>query len=509
MTNKRTFTSIRKKMIIIFLITTLLTSLTSVFILRTSKNLIDKMDVMFSDNVELEEFLTIMDSVDYNLTNYLITDDSDSILNYHKEKDNFKKYAEAMFKNYRGIYKENELIYKDILYMVDTYLEETDAAVEARRINDADEYIDRYGEANKISGYIQKYVDRLNLSNLNVNTKKYSGMSEDLNKLLFMNMTLIISVIVLNLFIIVYYSYNLTQPIVKLAESAKEISGGNFDAADVEVYTKDELTIMANAFNGMKKSIKDHILEIHDIADMESELLEQQIDNLKMKSLLDESELKALQMQINPHFLFNTLNTGMQLALIEGADRTSEFLDDTAKIFRYNVNSIDKSVKIKDEIEMVKSYCNMFKVRFGESVKFEYSIDESLLEINVPPLIIQPFIENATIHGIGEKENGGIISISIVKESGDALIKIKDNGAGMTEMTRKILIESNEVSKSSDTSNGIGVYNVVHRLRLFYKIEDVIDIETEMGRGTTFILKIPMYRNDETRNFYNLDLLSK
>lgn len=489
---KRLFKSIRTKMIGVFVITTILTAITALFILRTSQNLIQKMDDMFSANVEIEEFLTIMHSVDDHLNNYLVTDDSDSVLNYHKQKDIFEAKAKSMFDSARQVYTQDDLIYKDIRFMVASYLNEADKAVEARRLNDADEYITRYSEANRIMGYIEMYANRLNLSNLDVNTEQYLRMTEDLNMLMLTNIVLIGTVIVLNSMVIFYMTYNFTRPITKIAHSAEEISKGNFNADDVKVHSQDELGVMADAFNGMKHSIKEYIEELHDKADTEAKLFEQQIENLEMQSLLDDAEFKALQMQINPHFLFNTLNAGVQLAMIEGADRTSGFLDDIAKIFRYNVKSMNRVVKIKDEIDMVRAYGNLFNIRFGDMIKFEYDIDCSLFEMEVPPLIIQPFVENATIHGIGNIEEGGIIKISLLRSDKGAIIEISDNGVGMNNETiSKILSGFKFESEKSGHTTGIGVYNVIQRLKIFFSTQDVIDIESNSKDGTKVTLRIP------------------
>lgn len=486
------FNSIKSRIIAVFVLTMILTSATSIFILGLSSNIIEKMDDMFAANVEIERFLNDMDNVNANLTNYLVTSDSDSLLNYYRYKEILYEKAQSMFYELHGIYSQNDLIYKDIAYMVDSYLNETVAAVEAKRTDNADEYIARYAEANQITGYIRTYADRLNLNILNTNTTQYLDMSEYLNKLRTANLVLIISVILLNMLVISYLTFNMTKPIIKLAHSAEEMSRGNFDAEDVEVYSQDELSIMANAFNAMKHSIRNYIKELHNKADTESQLLEQQIENLRMQSLLADAEMKALQMQINPHFLFNTLNAGVQLAMIEGADRTSTFLDNMAKIFRYNVKSLDRKVRIKDEIDTIKAYENLFFVRFGDIMKFEYDIDESLLDIDVPPLIIQPLVENATIHGIGNLERGGVINISLYKSGGTARIGVRDNGAGMSEETRQKILKCQRFDSGiSGHMTGIGIYNVVQRLRLFFNCEDVIEVMSAPGEGTTVVLKIP------------------
>jgi sensor histidine kinase YesM len=248
----------------------------------------------------------------------------------------------------------------------------------------------------------------------------------------------------------------------------------------------------------MKHSIRNYISELHNKADTESQLLEQQIENLRMQSLLADAEMKALQMQINPHFLFNTLNAGMQLAMIEGADRTTTFLDNMAKIFRYNVKSLDRTVRIKDEIDTIKAYEDLFIVRFGDIMKFEYDIDQSLLDINVQPLIIQPLVENATIHGIGNMEMGGVIKVSLDKDDGLVRMSVQDNGAGMSEETRQKILKCQMYDDdTAGNMTGIGICNVVQRLRLFFRYDDVIEVTSAPGEGTKVTLKIPYISRQE------------
>lgn len=481
-------------MIFVYVLTTVLMSITSVFILIISGNLISKMDDMFSANVLVEEFIQTMESVDDNLASYLSTDNSDSLLEYYKTRDDLRDQAHYMYDDTKGIYDQDDLIYKDISNMVESYVEETDLAVESKRLGDADQYIKQYSHANQIADYIKTYTDRLNLNKVRVNTMQYLGMAEDLSKLSFTNIMLIVSVILLNILMITNMTYKMTQPITKLASSAGEISKGNFNIEDIEVASKDELNIMANAFNAMKHSIRDYIAKLHDKADTESQLLEQQIENLKIQSLLVDAEIKALQMQINPHFLFNTLNAGVQLAMLEGAERTSGFLDDISKMFRYNVKSLSRKVKLKEEIDSIRAYSNLIYVRFGDIIRFNYSIDCSVLDMDVPPLIIQPLVENATIHGIGNLEQGGIITISVGGDEDYVNIIIEDDGVGMDESTRQRILNCEVFeNKKSGHTTGIGIANVVQRLRLFFGVDDVIDIESSPNKGTKIILKLPRY----------------
>ena len=492
---KKIFRSIRTRMTSVFLATTILISLTSIFILISSRDLIDKMDGMFSANVEMEEFISELNVVNTNLTNYLVTDDSDSLLNYYKYKESFAEKTKSMFDASQGIYSQDDLIYKDIVYMVDSYLMDADEAVMAKGMDDADTYISQFAQASEIKEYINTYAERLNLNKLSVNTSQYLLMAGDISRLQTTNIVLIISVIGLNVLIISRLTFDMTRPIVKLAKSAEDISKGNFEVGDIQVNSQDELAVMAHAFNDMKHSIKEYIAEIHDKADTESRLFEQQIENLKIQSMLVDAEMKALQMQINPHFLFNTLNAGVQMAMLEGADKTSAFLDDIAKIFRYNVKSLSRKVRLREEFDTVRAYGNLFHVRFGDIIRFDFSIDCSLLDIQVPPLIIQPLVENATIHGFENLEMGGTVRISLERKDNCVCIGVEDNGVGMSEETRRRILsfEPFESEKSGHTT-GIGIGNVVQRLRLFYSVEDVISIRSEVGKGTRVELKIPFSR---------------
>jgi sensor histidine kinase YesM len=153
-------------------------------------------------------------------------------------------------------------------------------------------------------------------------------------------------------------------------------------------------------------------------------------------------------------------------------------------------------VKIKDEIDAVRAYSNLFHVRFGDIIRFDYNIDCSLFNIEVPPLIIQPLVENAAIHGIGDKEKGGEILISLERDDTHALISVQDNGVGMSEDTRQKILNCYKFeSEKSGHTTGIGLYNVMQRIRLFFNCEDVIRVESEPGKGAKVTLMIPLPRN--------------
>ena len=164
-----------------------------------------------------------------------------------------------------------------------------------------------------------------------------------------------------------------------------------------------------------------------------------------------------------------------------------------AKIRRIKRHHPRTTIELPDHRELIHDrFRAAHEIRFGDAIRFEYDIDPDLLDIKVPPLIIQPLVENATIHGIGHLESGGVIKISLEKRGDAVRIGVEDNGAGMDEETRQKILkcQSPDCNETGHTT-GIGIYNVVQRLRLFFSCEDVVDVESAPGRGTKVVLKIP------------------
>ncbi len=219
------------------------------------------------------------------------------------------------------------------------------------------------------------------------------------------------------------------------------------------------------------------------------------MQNLKMMSLLKEAELKFLQSQINPHFLFNTLNAAAQLAIIEGADKSSEFIENIAHLFRYNLKNMDELTALKDEIQYVNNYMQILKTRFGSRIEFYTDIDEATLDLMIPRIIIQPIVENAFIHGLQSLERNGEIHLNVKLLDDSIIIEVIDNGMGMdSSCIDSILCFAEENSMKKRHVTGIGISNVLHRLQLLFNIEDskeLISIESEVGSGTKVTLRLP------------------
>lgn len=498
------FNTIRKRMLLYSMILILSTIITSFYTINNSGRVISNFDSMFVNNVHLTELSMSLENIDKELLNYLTTENSDSLDLYMKNSDNLKNDSYGMMKL---SYNNNQLMLTDIGYMIIEYLNTADAAITAKRGRNINECNTRYKKAKMISNHIDYFIKQLNFNEFYSTTQKYTFMSVKIGTLQYINMAIILLNLIFNVFIILWYTSKMSVPIVSLAKAAGEISKGNFEVGNVEVGTDDEIKVMADAFNSMTENIKTYIDEMKSNAEMEAKFMDEKVKNLKMKSLLKSAEIQALQSQINPHFLFNTLNAGVQLAMMEDAEKTGIFLEKMSNLFRYNLRKIENPVTLMEEINNLHTYVYILETRFGDLIKFNFNIKDDIKEdankINMPAMIIQPLIENACIHGVGEMESGGEVTLTVNKTQEYMEVIVSDNGKGMDEDTLRNIIKLNGDSenekKKSKTGHttGIGFDNVHKRLNVFYEREDILTIESALGKGTRIRLALPFVYGGE------------
>ena len=218
---------------------------------------------------------------------------------------------------------------------------------------------------------------------------------------------------------------------------------------------------------------------------MEKELL--------MKNHLKEAQLKYLQSQINPHFLFNSLNAGVQLAMLEDAEKTCIFVEKMADFFRYNVKKGLEDASLGEELTAVENYIYILNVRFAGDIHFTKKVDESIMECRVPSMILQPLVENAVNHGIRNIDWEGKILLEITGLEDNILIRVKDNGKGMSEeRIREVLDGCMEDTGEQSDSTGVGMNNVISRLELYYDKKNLVEINSPgENMGTEIILTLP------------------
>ena len=491
---KYSINSIRKQLIIYLMLLTLIMLVTSIYSLYNANKFMSKMNNMFDYNRKLSDLSLDIKYIDIELSNYLTTENTDSYDRYNKYKNILSKRVSDVGK--KAGYDTNHVLYMDVANMIDSYIDESEAAIKGKRSGDISLYNTKYRRSQVISGYIKDYINKLNLNQFQDNTELYFNIAREMSMIKKLNIVIILNAVFLSLMLIMWITNKISHPIIKLADAAEEISCGNFDVKDVCVDSEWEIKIMAEAFNKMKKNIKTYIEEIHEQSEIKSRLMDEKMQNLKMKNLLKNAELKSLQSQINPHFLFNTLNAGVELAMMEDAERTEEFIQKLSDLFRYSLKDMDRPVTLREEVDNFYTYTYILKTRFGDSINFETDIDKSVLNQKIPAMIIQPIVENAIIHGIGNMESGGRIRLTIKDYKDMIKAAVEDNGKGMDKNIIHDVLnlkdfqgEGNE--KASGHLTGIGLKNVIQRMKIFFNTQDVMEIISAVGKGTAVILKIP------------------
>ncbi len=283
------------------------------------------------------------------------------------------------------------------------------------------------------------------------------------------------------LMLINFLYIDLIRPLNLLIKKMLMIEKGTMGVT-IDIKRSDEMGYVIRTFNNMSQQINTLINNV-----------------LKVQLAVKDSEIKALQAQINPHFLYNTLETINWKAKINGVEEISEMVGALSSIIDANLNRRgENTILLKKEIEYIRNYNLIISKRFGTKISFVMNISEDSLNCKIPKLIIQPLIENSVYHGLEMKKGGGTIELNIYKENSILHINVSDDGLGIDQKTMAILNKKmeedifNNIDDHMCDNSKIGVINVHKRLRLLYGDEYGLTIQSELRQGTTILIRIPV-----------------
>lgn len=265
---------------------------------------------------------------------------------------------------------------------------------------------------------------------------------------------------------------NITYPIQRLRDSMKKVQTGEFPTIDLEVSSENEIGSLTKSFNVMTHRIQ--------------ELMAQNIHEQEQKR---KSELKALQSQINPHFLYNTLDSIIWMAEGKKNEEVVLMTASLARLLRQSISNEDELVSIGQEAEYARSYLTIQKMRYKDKLEFQIDISPAIFGVKIIKLVLQPIIENAIYHGLKYKDSKGFLIVRGYREGEKAVLEVEDNGVGMDEETLSHIFEKHKVNYHS---NGVGVYNVQKRLKLYYGEEYGIVYKSKKNEGTRAVITIPV-----------------
>lgn len=322
------------------------------------------------------------------------------------------------------------------------------------------------------------YQEDYNLGAFSIMPKELLAKNE---KVLNQNL-LLITIIMLAVTSISFYfvSKSLSRPLEDMTKTVKRIQAGETHLR-MENLKEDEAGELGKSFNNMLDQIEG--------------LIAREYEN---KLLLNHAQYQALQAQINPHFLYNTLDTMGSIAEIDGCDQVSALCQSLAELFRYSLNMKKPFSTVSQEMVHLKNYIYIMNIRMQNQIQYTFDINDTILNDELPRISIQPLVENAINHGLKNYKGEKKIYICACPEEQNLVITVEDNGVGMSEERIRELFE--ESPDQGDKRDSIGILNIHKRMRLLFGEQYGVKIESTPGKGTRVILTVP--RKKQGGNYF-------
>lgn len=303
---------------------------------------------------------------------------------------------------------------------------------------------------------------------------------KDANAVSLMGLFIILLVLLLAFIFVYTVSFLTTNRLLRLSRHLNRLALGDLTVVS-RIDGQDEIGQLSRQFNYMVESIR--------------RLMDQVVEKTEQNNSLElaqrEIKLKMMASQINPHFLFNALESIRMNAHLKGDQEIANVVRRLGKMMRKSLEVGRENIMLKEELEMVSSYLEIQKFRYENRLKYEIDVDSSVMNFRIPPLIIQPLVENAVVHGVENKEDGVKVVVSIRRLEEMLEVRVKDNGMGMTPGRLQEVRESIMASEESE-KNRIGLRNVYQRLVLTYGEKHGLNIDSTYGEGTLIIFTLPL-----------------
>ncbi len=476
-----------QKFIVFLLIMFLILAAWNVLILIRTSTVNNAYQNVLNNVVLLNDANELMDEALEELELYLTTKSFRSTESFNRKFDELYRAINSM--PIRFSTQEEQIAYSDLRGLLITLNQQVDQSISDIRGRRPLDAMTSFDEVHRISEQMQSTINYLVFKYMASSDAVYSFLRQETDDLFEQSLLVWCPMLLLSIVASYVFVKNITASISLLTEQSLRIAQYPEQAQRIVTGDNDEIGLLADAFNAMGDNIKRYIAELREKADVEKELRDTELKNLSMQNMLNAAELKALQSQINPHFLFNTLNSIAQMAMLEDAEETYDLIINVSGMLRYNLRRLDEPVRFREELENLNRYIFIQKTRYGDAIDFEIRIDDpSVYDLMMPCLSLQPIVENSIIHGFEGGEGKGVICLTVTTDQEFHRIDIKDNGVGMERETIERIMRVETSGKGHST--GIGICNVIYRLTLFFGME-VFSISSELGKGTCVTLKIP------------------
>ncbi|TVR30553.1 MAG: HAMP domain-containing protein [Spirochaetaceae bacterium] len=462
--------------------------------------LLNRSLLVYERNQQYQVVDELVHGLEERLREYLEARSTDSLRGY---LDNYQQLQDsvALFSpspNDKQLVNQERYLERSVHFLILSLQETADHAVQAKRGRSPEQYTQLYSEVRAISSLLRSELIELSQKELTRVMQVQESFSHQFTWVRLFSFLFLTSLIFLTAVLAAMFAGKIAEPISRLSASALRVADGDFAVPDIPLHGSTEVRHMADAFNRMKESIRRYIKEMQRTAGIEKGLMEERVANLKMKNRIKQAEMIALQNQIRPHFLFNALNTGVQLSTIEQAERTSEYLDSLASLFRESLRPLSEVSTLEREYGTLCSFLYIMQIRFGTRVELRHEFASNTVATPLPRLVLQPLVENSILHGFQNGE--GNILLRSGYDGTRVLIELHDDGVGMSpELVKQISYEASTWdselpepdSRTVGSGSGIALRNVMYRMRLFCGTDDCFKIDSQPGTGVRVRLLVP------------------
>lgn len=483
--------SIKKKIGIFAAMVILIMALSATFSICIMNFSLGGFNTILNDNSRCHDFQEALDLEIESFADYIRDATPDTRDQYVLSCVRTERCLRSLPFDYARIGTERYARTWSILNGYETYQAYRDELAETQ-VRESD-FVERLYRVYKMQEYLQTYARRLVQVTLKEGNDSYQEKVP-----VFYNMPyliLAISAVFMGfvMFLTKILSNALVSPAVLLAQCARKIAKNDFTGEDPSVENRDEMGELVRAFNKMKRSTKGYIDTLKENHRMSELLHREEIERVEMEKQLSGARLELLKSQINPHFLFNTLNMIACMAKLEEAVTTERMISSMGSLFRYNLKTSEQIVTLARELKVVQDYMYIQQMRFGSRILYSCDLKVDAEQAMIPAFTLQPVVENAMVHGLSKKEQGGRVHVRVWEQGNRLVISVADTGLGMSE---ERLAEVTEAMKERRTSRiGIGLGNIYKRIHMMYK-QGEFRIASIEGRGTVIQMFIPQEKHN-------------
>lgn len=485
--------SVRLKVLFMVSIICVITMLMLSFYFTVQDDLMDDYSRLMDNNVICYEFQEAIEQERSAFVTYIRLRSGENLALYHDACEATREALEALPFDYGEIGQERYARTWNILNGYEGYTPYRDAVIESAP--DAPGFTEAFYQVQDMQENLSDYALSLVQLTLEEGNEIYSERDRLFRLLPILHVMHALMAAGTVFGVIWLISRNVMRPMLSMVKQTRSFEKGDFSADDLPVESDDEIGQLVAEFNRMKHGLADYIKTLEERNRMAVTLHQQELAQMELEKNLDRTRLEMLKSQVNPHFLFNTLNMISCMARLEDAATTDRMILSLGNLFRYNLRTTEQEVYLEQEMDALADYVYIQQMRLDSRVSCHSHIRVDASRVKIPSFTLQPVVENAFVHGLAAKEADGRITLRIWQEGQNLIVSIADNGRGMTAEELEAL--KGKLRRSELTSRGIGLGNICRRIEMMYE-GGAYHIYSNPGRGTVIQFIIPQKKEEKT-----------